>query len=292
VHWSSGRQTVKTSNDWAYVQHQNCLGADCTTGVWLMLEMIKAGVEGLYIFHRDEENGGKGSTHIRDKTPELLDGIKYAIAFDRYGYKSIITHQFGKRTASDKFADSLKYALEWDGLEFKHDDGGTFTDTEVYSDLIPECTNISVGYFDQHSSKESQDLEFAFRLRDTLVEADFTQLVCDRDPTAEEYDAVWIKSFRSTDYAYSTKGESDYTYTGEHGGGYAGTSDGEPAGSGDFISKVERMVNGRAGRSNYDSLVDLCRTYPEAVANILDQYGISYDEIVREYDATGWGKAA
>ena len=35
-----------------------CLGGDDGTGVWLMLELIKAGVPGLYIFHRAEEVGG------------------------------------------------------------------------------------------------------------------------------------------------------------------------------------------------------------------------------------------
>ena len=39
-----------------------CLGADDGTGIWLCLEMIKAGVEGLYIFHRAEEVGGVGSS--------------------------------------------------------------------------------------------------------------------------------------------------------------------------------------------------------------------------------------
>src|SRR5690606_20255877 len=88
----------------APAQGGNCLGADDTTGVWLLLEMIRARVPGFYIFHRAEEKGCQGSDYIARETPEVLDGIDYAIAFDRRGYNSIVTHQIGARTASDSFA--------------------------------------------------------------------------------------------------------------------------------------------------------------------------------------------
>jgi hypothetical protein len=41
-------------------QASDCLGADDGAGVFLMLEMIDANVEGTYIFHRGEERGGWG----------------------------------------------------------------------------------------------------------------------------------------------------------------------------------------------------------------------------------------
>ncbi|BCJ91816.1 hypothetical protein IZ6_25510 [Terrihabitans soli] len=122
VLWSSHTDTVHREGGTQHVvlegviarlaanSKSNCLGADCTAGVWLMVEMIRAGVEGLYIFHREEECGGRGSRFIATRTPELLDGIKYAIAFDRYGYQSVITHQFD-RCCSDEFGVSLSKAL-------------------------------------------------------------------------------------------------------------------------------------------------------------------------------------
>ncbi len=42
--------------------------------------------------------------------------------------------------------------------QFKDDKGGTFTDSANYIYNIPECTNISIGYFDQHSNEETFDL--------------------------------------------------------------------------------------------------------------------------------------
>jgi hypothetical protein len=120
----------------------NCLGADCTVGVWIMRQMYKAGVPGLYVWHTGEEVGGIGSTYIAEKTPELIRGIQSAIAFDRRGTDNIITHQFGLRTASNSFAESLADLL---GMDYEPDASGVFTDTANYVELIPECTNLSVG---------------------------------------------------------------------------------------------------------------------------------------------------
>ena len=50
VHKNGGRQNVVIdSGGFATTTTQNCLGADCTTGVYIMLRMIEAGIEGLYI---------------------------------------------------------------------------------------------------------------------------------------------------------------------------------------------------------------------------------------------------
>lgn len=161
----------------------NCLGADCTTGVWLMMEMIRAGVEGRYVFHREEETGGGGSSYVAKEEPQRLEGIQAAIAFDRKGYRSIITHQMMGRCCSDEFADSLAKALD---MNYETDDTGTFTDTANYTELVGECTNISVGYFAQHGPTEEQDAEFALALRDALICSDFTNLVFKREPGEDD----------------------------------------------------------------------------------------------------------
>lgn len=145
----------------------SCLGADCTTGVYLMLEMVRAGVSGLYCFFKDEEKGGLGSGWASENMSSLFKNINHAISFDRYGTSSIITHQMGQRTASSAFAEDLIFRLEDFGLYFKQDNGGTFTDSANFSHMIPNCTNISVGYYNQHTVRECQDLIFL----DSLVRA-------------------------------------------------------------------------------------------------------------------------
>lgn len=187
VHKSGGTQLVEVSDGWAALpkgSKSNCLGADDTVGVWLMWEMIRAKVPGLYVFHRGEECGGIGSGFIANNTPALLSGIEAAIALDRMGTKSVITHQCW-RTCSDVFAESLADAL---GMGHEKDDGGTFTDTAQYTDLVGECTNLSVGYYAQHTAKECVDLEYVLKLRDALCKFDESRLVYSRRPgQASEY---------------------------------------------------------------------------------------------------------
>jgi hypothetical protein len=196
VHRTGGRQLVRVGKDrWGAdivdAPQSDCLGADDTTGVWLMLEMIRAQRPGLYIFHRAEERGCQGSRWIERHTPELLDGIDYAIAFDRRGTDSIVTHQIGWRTASDDFAWSLAEQLPGN---MAPDPTGVFTDTESYAGIVPECTNVSVGYWDQHTARECQDLAFARAMRDALLALDVDALDCARRPGHETYlveDAEW-----------------------------------------------------------------------------------------------------
>ncbi len=171
-----------------------CLSADCTTGVWLQLNMIEAGVEGVYVCHAAEEIGGIGSRGIvnswvdfqnRDSNINAypwLDYIDAVISFDRLGTTSVVTHQTGERTCSDIFGYSLIDLLsgQWNLELDKH---GVYTDSMEYAEIVPECTNISVGYYQQHTSKETQDVFFALTLLEKLKEADWGRLEIEREPT-------------------------------------------------------------------------------------------------------------
>lgn len=184
VHSKGGRQSVRLIDGIATTTAagSNCLGADCTAGVWLMAEMIRANRPGLYVFHRAEEIGGIGSSFIADKTPDLLAQSSVAIAFDRRGTGSIITHQAGGRCCSDAFAYSLGNAL---GMGHAPDAGGTFTDTANYMHLIRECSNLSVGYHNEHKAKESLDTGYLIDLRDALLSLDGRDLIVEREAGSE-----------------------------------------------------------------------------------------------------------
>ena len=194
IHSKDGMQELHFEQGFVYSKDRNCLGADCTTGVWLMVNMIRAGVPGIYIFHRDEETGMRGSSHIaKTYGNELAQHIDYAVAFDRYGYDSIITHQMFERGCSQAFTDSLAGILD---MDFKADDGGVYTDTYSYIDIISECTNISVGYFSQHTMKERQDILFAETLVQKLMRFDESKLVSKRDPSVKEVsEDDWVKQY-------------------------------------------------------------------------------------------------
>lgn len=181
VHFDGGPQKVRLIDGIATTadKRSNCLGADDTAGVWIMREMILAQRPGLYVFHRSEEIGGIGSRYIATRFPKLLDGASIAIAFDRRGTNSIITHQGAGRCCSDAFAYSLGNAL---AMGHRPDSGGTFTDTANYMDAIAECTNLSIGYADEHSARESLDCAYLLDLRDRVLELDGRDLIVERKP--------------------------------------------------------------------------------------------------------------
>lgn len=187
VHKTEGMQQLVVINDVISVADSkvsSCLGADCTTGVWLILGMIEEGVEGVYVIHAAEEIGCKGSRALVDDNPEWLGHIDAVISFDRYGTTSVITHQMGLRTASDEFASSFAEAVNLP--QFKADTGGSYTDSNEYMLDVSECTNISVGYYGQHGVNETQDIDFANVLLTALCLADWTRLVFKRDPSVVE----------------------------------------------------------------------------------------------------------
>ena len=187
VHRDDGMQQLVVMNDVVSVadpKTSNCLGADCTTGVWLILNMIDYGVEGVYVIHAAEEVGCKGSSALVAGNPEWLDRLDAVISFDRYGDTSVITHQMSMRTASDAFAKSFAEALNLPQLEA--DSGGSYTDSNEYASIVSECTNISVGYYGQHGVNETQDLDFADTLLTALCLADWSKLVFERNPSVIE----------------------------------------------------------------------------------------------------------
>ncbi|WP_319413869.1 hypothetical protein [uncultured Cohaesibacter sp.] len=154
-----------------------------------MVQMIKAGKEGLYIFHRGEECGCLGSGWLAANTPEVLKDIDIAIAFDRFGTKHVITHQAHGRCCSDDFAFALARQL---GNEYHPDDTGVYTDTNEYISLVSECTNIAVGYYNQHSDLETQNIPHLSKLLPALLALDPTALPVVRDPS--EYDGYYEAS--------------------------------------------------------------------------------------------------
>jgi hypothetical protein len=203
VHKVGGLQEVVIENSFVTAPKSNCLGADCTTGIWLMLGMIEAGIEGVYVAHAAEEVGGIGSSSLVKDKPTWLNYIDICISFDRYGTDSIITHQSYMRTASDVFASSLSAALGMRSM--KPDTNGLYTDSFEYAEVVAECTNISVGYYDQHTRKESQDLYFAETLLERLCKADWSLLDVSRDPTLP--DVIHERSMARYDNYYEDSEE-------------------------------------------------------------------------------------
>jgi hypothetical protein len=158
------------------------LGADDAAGIYVMLSMIEHQIAGLYIFHAAEEIGRIGSYFIAHKTPQLLDGIRHAVAFDRKGQSDVVYLQRNLPCASEtcaKFiADQLNtHALNMGGsLNLNPSPNGSVTDTMMYRQLVPECLNISVGYWHEHTEKETLNLTFLNQLTQACCQLNWYDL--------------------------------------------------------------------------------------------------------------------
>ncbi len=179
VHHNEGENGYTVDGD-VWRANGDALGADDGAGIALLMHLIDHKVPALYAFFRGEECGANGSSTAAQT--DMFDGIDRAIAFDRAGYHDVITHQAGGRCCSNVFADALSTALsnEEFSLAYVPCDKGVFTDTANLIDLIPECTNVSVGYFDQHSDREKQDVAFLQLLADKIVTIDWDALPTER----------------------------------------------------------------------------------------------------------------
>ena len=186
VHNGGGKNTVRVDGKFWRADKGAALGADDGSGVAILSYMIESGVPGYYVFFRGEERGGVGSKYLSDKMPKLFKGhFDRAVAFDRAGYYDVITRQAGGKCCSDEFAEALAEQLSTDTNFYLPCSGGVYTDTAEFIDLIPECTNISVGYKNQHGDMESQDVEFLWELAQIAVGVAWDELPTVRDPNAK-----------------------------------------------------------------------------------------------------------
>lgn len=170
---------------------KSILGADDKAGVTIMLYMIEHKIPGLYYFFLGEEVGCIGSKKVASvQKLEKIQGINKVISFDRRGTDSIITFQSSKRSCSDKFGQALADELNSINktFDYKLDKNGILTDSIQFTDIYPECTNISVGYYSEHTFSERQDIEHLRKLAVACLKIQWNELPVDRDPSKVEYD--------------------------------------------------------------------------------------------------------
>jgi hypothetical protein len=209
--------TILANGDEMFVtDNTSILGADDKSGVSVMLYMMSHNIPGVYYFFIGEERGGIGSHQVAGvfDTVEHLKGMKRCVSFDRRNYYSIITHQLGRQCCSEQFAQSLAGELNKSGLSIALDSTGVYTDSASFIDEIPECTNISVGYFSEHTMNESQNITYLEKLASACIKVDWESL-----PTVKKvgFDEEimrkykpFISDFKSTVFNLETKMVNEY----------------------------------------------------------------------------------
>lgn len=171
----------------------DCLGADDGAGVMLLCWMLRHSVSGSYVFTRGEECGGIGAGYIAENHAKWLSNFDRAVCFDRRGYSDVITHQGGERCASDAFGEALSDALCETGMLYMPSDEGIYTDCKEFNAIIPECVNISTGYFHEHGPSEWLNLDHLRKLAQAVLQIKWEELPVARDPSQNEWE--WTGGF-------------------------------------------------------------------------------------------------
>lgn len=205
------------------------LGADDKAGMTVMLYMIDKKIPGYYFFFIGEEVGCQGSSKLaaglfKAKSANKIENYPFdkVISFDRRGTNSVITHQMYGRCCSNEFAIELSRQLNEADVTFSYepDDSGIMTDSAQFTEFISECTNISVGYYNEHTHSESQDIEHLQSLCRAAVKVKWDELPVKRDPDAidEDYDNdecfdtyLSYGYYDKNKHVYSEFTESNYT---------------------------------------------------------------------------------
>jgi hypothetical protein len=174
--FSKDKESVKTDGT-------TTLGADDKAGVAIILHLIEQGKAGVYYLFKGEEIGRVGSQELNKYFYENneISHVTKCISLDRKGYNSLVTHMRTERTCSDLFAATLCKKLNKFGFWFFPDPHGVSTDSKSLSKTIPECTNISCGYFNAHKNTETQDLTYLVELANAIANIDFESLPVERN---------------------------------------------------------------------------------------------------------------
>jgi hypothetical protein len=137
------------------------LGADDGAGCEVLVCMAEAGVPGYYLWTAAEEHGCLGTKALLEENRGFFEQFDRCVSFDRKGTNDIIVNQQGTECCSAEFLGSLKMYLQSHVPAY-----GTFTDSAALMGVIPECTNISVGYSSAHTREETLHLGYL----DSLIE--------------------------------------------------------------------------------------------------------------------------
>lgn len=257
------------------------LGGDDKCGIYIMYHMIKAKIPGLYLFHVGEEVGCEGSGFIAKQNKNILEKYNRAIAFDRKGYQDVIAYQKGERCSSKEFSEALAKQLNTQlmtpNCQFNSDVYGVYTDTASYMEIIPECTNISVGYFGAHSTSECVDAYWLRRmLTPAILKIDWENLPTKRDPKEKP-------KYTSVHYSWNKKDEYKHNLLPFVPGGKKGDLEDDPnlGGRADFNTNFNPYnfvgdIDGPEFRAkcgvwvyrNLDTVVDIIRQHVK-IANIM-----------------------
>lgn len=137
---------------------QTSLGADDKNGIWLIMQLIKKGLDCSFIISDGEEVGLVGANQM---SKDVLSCMDCFIQLDRKGTTDVCISG-----STGKYCSSFGYYIA-DLLDLETCTGIS-SDIDVYKSYAPSC-NVSVGYDNAHTCREVTDWKYLSGLVDKLV---------------------------------------------------------------------------------------------------------------------------
>lgn len=179
-----------------FVKGYGIIGGDDKCGIYIMLKMLETNKNFNFIFSVSEEIGCLGIQEVVKN--EDFSNVSYGLILDRRYSGDIICglNNYGTK----EFEDDLKEV----GKEFGYSPvRGSVSDANHIRSKV-SCANLSVGYYEPHSTKEYvslDDLSKAF----SFVEKTMATLV-------KRYEPSKFVETHSTDYHYNSRSNNYSTY--------------------------------------------------------------------------------
>lgn len=167
VHLNAHLDTVKnTIEDKRIINHggiirafdnkaqQTVLGADDRAGVAAILTILDSisGFDGTIkvSFYKEEEIGCVGSTN---SDLDFVKDVDLSITMDRHGSSDIVVGTWGAPFCCNEVGDWLEALSKQNGMDYTPVKGG-ISDALTLSGKGINSINLSVGYYNEHTSKE------------------------------------------------------------------------------------------------------------------------------------------
>lgn len=179
VHDSPGPHPFLVEDNFVHTNGLSILGADDKAGVALILYLAHKLPVHFVLFYGEEYGllGSKSMASDIQRQPNALNKALVMLSLDRQGTTDVVWHQLGAPTANHEVAAWLARALSKNGDYQFQPAEGIFTDSYAFQNLIPNCMNLSVGYYNAHSTRELQNLTYLDWLGERLLDLNWEALV-------------------------------------------------------------------------------------------------------------------
>lgn len=168
------------------------LGGDNKAGVTILLYMISKRVPGTYFFFAGEELGLLGSKAALEEDAIRFYQFKRAVSFDGVEQGVLSAGREGEAFCSDEFANALAFQFCLQGVNYKPEiiSKDIFTDSLLFTGLIPECTNLSSGVWNLHTPQEYVNIRLVEEIARAAAKVNWEGLPAFRLPKQVTYMAA------------------------------------------------------------------------------------------------------